>query len=222
MLIKIPFLPWWGKADLEIEIPDDTKERFRIRAAVEIAVGRKLSLDGASLDGARLDGASLVGASLVGASLDGARLDGARLDGARLDGASLVGASLDGARLDGARLVGARLDGARLDGASLRSIKADFFLVLLGARAEVPALLSALREGRVDGSTYTGECACLVGTIANVRKVAVETLERDVSRPAERWFTGIRRGDTPATNQLAKIAEGWIVEFLDIMAAPQE
>ena len=197
MLIKIPFLPWWGKADLEIEIPDDTKERFRIRAAVEIAVGRKLSLDGASLDGARLDGA-------------------------RLDGASLVGASLDGARLDGARLVGARLDGARLDGASLRSIKADFFLVLLGARAEVPALLSALREGRVDGSTYTGECACLVGTIANVRKVAVETLERDVSRPAERWFTGIRRGDTPATNQLAKIAEGWIVEFLDIMAAPQE
>ena len=192
MLIKIPFLPWWGKADLEIEIPDDTKERFRIRAAVEIAVGRKLSLDGASLDGARLDGASLVGASLVGASLDGARLDGARLDG------------------------------ARLDGASLRSIKADFFLVLLGARAEVPALLSALREGRIDGSTYDGECACLVGTIANVRKVDVETLERDVSRPAERWFTGIRRGDTPATNQLAKIAEGWIVEFLDIMAAPQE
>jgi len=35
----IPFRSWSGKASLEIEIPDDTDACFRLRAAVEIAVG---------------------------------------------------------------------------------------------------------------------------------------------------------------------------------------
>ncbi|HEX4112713.1 MAG TPA: pentapeptide repeat-containing protein [Stellaceae bacterium] len=237
MKFAIPFLRWTGKAALEIEIPDDTDKAFRLKVAVEIAVkngaslvGASLvgaSLDGARLDGARLVGASLDGASLVGASLDGASLVGASLVGARLDGASLVGASLDGARLDGASLVGASLDGARLDGArlvgasldgaSLRSIRADLFDVLLRAKPEVPALLAALREGRIDGSTYSGTCACLAGTIAKTRHVTVRDLGfSDASRPAERWFLGIRPGDTPEKHQMAKITEGWIVEFMGL------
>ena len=85
----------------------------------------------------------------------------------------------------------------------------------------MPALLTALREGRIDGSTYTGECACLCGTIANVRHVSVEKLDfRDAERPAERWFLGIRPGDTPDNNQLAKITEGWINDFLVLTADP--
>ncbi|WP_199086025.1 pentapeptide repeat-containing protein [Bosea sp. ASV33] len=189
-------------------------------------------LDGARLDGARLDGASLVGARLVGARLDGASLVGASLDGARLDGASLVGASLDGARLDGARLDGASLDGASLVGASLvgarldkrtlRSFKADLWMILAGARAEIPGLLAALREGRVNGSAYAGDCACLVGTIANVRRVDVMTLERDVNRPAEQWFLMIREGDKPGDGSgggfaAAKAIE-WIEEFVALDA----
>jgi hypothetical protein len=237
----------------EIECAEDEVRSVKLGLAVKWAFANGASLDGARLDGARLDGASLVGARLDGARLDGAsldgasldgarldgaslvgaRLDGARLDGARLDGASLVGARLDGARLDGASLVGARLDGARLDGASLvgarlderalRPIRADFFDILLRARNEVPALLVALREGRIDGSTYTGACACLCGTIANVRHVNVETLDfRDSDRPAEVWFMAINQGDTPETNTVAKITEGWIEEFLAITSPAQE
>ena len=188
-------------------------------------------LDGASLDGARLDGASLarawldgaslVGASLVGARLDGARLDGARLVGARLDGASLDGASLDGASLDGASLDGARLDGARLDGADLSRIRADFFAVLDSTPFEVPGLEIALEEGLVNGSSYTGECACLVGTIAKVRECEVQSiygLKPDSDRLAERWFLAIKP-DMPVTHPVVSITLGWIREWYAERAA---
>lgn len=31
MIVKIPFLAWTGKAALEIDIPDDTQERWPTR-----------------------------------------------------------------------------------------------------------------------------------------------------------------------------------------------
>jgi hypothetical protein len=213
-----------------------------IREALEMAVAAGARLDGARLDGARLDGArldgarldnaSLIGARLVNASLDGARLDGARLDGARLDNASLIGARLDGARLDGARLDGARLVNASLvnaslvnaslvnaslDRASLDGIKADIYEVLKTSPAEVDGLLAALREGRIDGSAYQGDCACLVGTLANVRGCpynGIPGLGPDAGRPAEVWFMAIRPGHTPENNQVAAITERWIAEWL--------
>jgi hypothetical protein len=260
MKISIPFLSWTAKASLEIEIPESTEERWRLRAALEIAAKQGANLDGANLDGANLDGANLVRANLYGANLDGANLDGANLDGANLDGANLVRANLVRANLDGANLVranlvranlvranlyganlyGANLDGANLDGANLvranlyganlyganlvranlKSIQVDLFDILIRAQAEVPGLLAALRAGKVDGSTYQGDCACLVGTIANVRGVNYRSLENGLepnsSRPAEAWFTGIKEGDTPETSKVAKITEDWIVEFLTI------
>ena len=168
MKCELKFAAWTGRAPHAVEIPDETLEQWRFRAALEIAVT------------------------------------------ARVDLANL------------AAEFGANLDGANLDGASLRPIKADLFLILTSARAEAPGLLAALRAGRIDGSVYEGECACLVGTIANIRHVPVESLERDAARPAERWFLGIRKGDTPATNPVAKITEGWIVEFLAANGIPEQ
>jgi uncharacterized protein YjbI with pentapeptide repeats len=194
-------------------------------------VGARLDgarLVGARLDGARLDGASLVGARLdgarlVGARLDGARLDGARLDGVRLDGARLVGARLDGVRLDGASLVGASLvgaslDRASLDRASLDNIRADFRQVLDKAPDEILGLLSAIRGGRVDGSCYEGACACLLGTIANIRHCRhdqLKDLRPDSERLSEKWFLALRPGITPQNNPVAKITERWILEWME-------
>jgi hypothetical protein len=186
------------------------------------AVIEKAARDGASLVGASLVGANLVGANLVRANLVGANLVRANLDGANLVRASLVGANLDGASLVGANLVranlvGASLVGANLDGASLDDIKADFYDVLSSAVNEVPGLLSALREGKIDGTTYEGDCACLVGTVAKIRKCnyrQLDGLKPDSYRPAERWFTGIRPGHTPANSSVAKITEQWIEEWL--------
>ena len=132
-----------------------------------------------------------------------------------LDGASLVGANLVGANLDGASLVGANLDGASLD-----SIRNDFWDVLIRARHEIPELRKHLVEGKVDGSVYEGECACLVGTIANIKHCKydeIKALKPDSTRPIECFFMGIKTGDTPETNQISKIVVGWIDEFESLL-----
>ena len=135
----------------------------------------------------------------------------ANLVRASLDGANLVGANLVGASLDGASLVRANLDGARLD-----FIKHDFWAVLLCAPHEVEGLKKAIADGKINGSVYEGECACLVGTIANIKHCkydSIKGLQPDVERPAERWFTGLKPGDTPDKSQIAKITLEWIEEF---------
>ncbi|MBS7811182.1 pentapeptide repeat-containing protein [Roseococcus pinisoli] len=160
------------------------------------------------------------GSDLSGSDLRDADLRGADLRDADLSGSDLRDADLRGADLRDADLSGADLRGAYLRGADLSAVRNDMWDVLLKAIPEVPALQLALREGRVDGSTYTGECACLVGTIANVRGVSVTTLGyRDAERPIEVFFGAIRKGDTPETNSAAKIADDWITEFRAAIAA---
>ena len=82
---------------------------------------------------------------------------------------------------------------------------------------------NALVYGKVDGSTYTGECACLVGTIANIRGCDPQGLlniKPDMGRPIERFFACIKKGDTPETSQMVRIVIGWIDEFETLMLEP--
>ena len=174
----------------------------------------KLTLQLAIKNKVDLSGAYLSGAYLRSADLSGAYLSGADLSGADLSGAYLSGAYLSGAYLSGAYLRSADLSGAYLSGAYLQPIRADFYDVLSHAGREVPALIDALKNGRVDGSTYTGACACLVGTIANVRGVYYGQIEHDSHRPIERFFMGIKEGDTPETNPASKIAVEWAEAWL--------
>jgi hypothetical protein len=156
-------------------------------------------------------------ADLSSANLSRAYLSGAYLSGANLSGANLSGANLSGADLSGANLSGANLSGANLSRANLSSIKEDFFKRLALAKGETLGLLDALMKGKVDGSSYTGECACFVGTIANVRKENYQNLTCDLKpdsdSPTERWFMGISKGDTPQSNCVSKITCEWIKEF---------
>ena len=116
----------------------------------------------------------------------------------------------------------ANLTGADLTGADLQPIRDDLWAVLCGAPAEVPGLRQALLEGRIDGSTYSGPCACLVGTRANVRGCPIEELtliQPNSARLSERWFTNLRPGDTPATSHVAAITLEWVDIWLDAMRA---
>jgi hypothetical protein len=216
---------WTGAVQFtaEIECDANMSSRLKLGLAIRWAYRTGADLRGADLRGADLRDADLRGADLRGADLRGADLRDADLRGADLRGADLRGAVLSGAVLSdadlrGADLRGAVLSGADLRGAVLRPIKADFWMILLGARHEVPGLITALKAGRVDGSTYSGPCACLVGTIAKVRGVPVDTLEQDANRPAEGWFMPIREGDTPDKETeggfRAKVALAWAEEFL--------
>ena len=198
---------WTDAVLYTADVPDGTKSGMTMRLALEQAVA---------------SGANLSDANLSGANLSDANLSGANLSDANLSGAYLSDAYLSGAYLSGANLSGAYLSGANLSDAYLTPIRDDLWAVLSATPAEVPALIAALKAGRVDGSTYEGECACLVGTLANARAVhylGIESLSPNSSRPIERFFMGISRGDTPETNQCSKLALEWAEEWLARMQA---
>jgi hypothetical protein len=218
-------------------IKDAVEEAVKHSANLRAANLSAANLSGANLSGANLSGANLRGADLSGANLSGANLRGAYLSGANLSGANLRGAylrgaylrdadlrdaDLSGANLRGAYLRGAYLRAANLSAANLTPIRDDFYAVLSSVPAEVPSLIAALKGGRVDGSTYEGECACLVGTIANARGCEysmIPDLKPDHSRPAERFFLAIQEGDTPETNQFSALAVEWAETWLERMRA---
>jgi hypothetical protein len=109
---------------------------------------------------------------------------------------------------------------ADLCGANLENLPQDWInqcsrdiLFILGClKTEVPALRKMLIEGKVDGSQYEGECACLIGSLANadggLEKVcqAIPFYERGTHNYGEQWFLNIHKGDTPETNAFSKHA----------------
>ncbi len=118
---------------------------------------------------------------------------------------------------------GGHMVGERGRGARAKFIAAaPQWAVLSSAPHEAQAVLDALRAGRVDGSTYRGECACLVGTIANARHCDVDAfgkLTPDSTRLAETWFLQIRPGNTPKDHQPTALAAQWVAEWIGAMQA---
>ena len=181
---------------------------------------RDADLAGAYLRDADLTGAYLRDADLTGADLRGADLRGAYLAGAYLRDADLTGAYLRDADLTGAYLRDADLTGAYLKYADLTPYRDDMFLLLLNAKGEIDNLKLAIKEGKIDGSTYEGECACLCGTLekSNDKNVVKRIYDlRDASRPIEMFFRGIKKGDTPETSRFSELALKWLQEFEELI-----
>jgi len=150
------------------------------------------------------------------AARERAALRGADLRGADLTGADLTDAVLRDAVLTGADLRGADLTGAVLTDADLDAVRDDFWRVLDAAPNEALQLAEALVAGQVNGSCYEGDCACLVGTIANARGCyygELGALKPDANRPAECWFLGIRPGMSPEHSRIAVTLE-WIDQWV--------
>jgi hypothetical protein len=106
-----------------------------------------------------------------------------------------------------------------LSDADTSAIKQDLLDILQYAVPEVPGLRLALVEGRVDGTAYRGECACLIGTIANLKDIPfrqMKGIDANPSRAAERFFTGIKEGDRPETNAISALVVQWIDEFVSL------
>jgi hypothetical protein len=103
---------------------------------------------------------------------------------------------------------------------------------------QIPGLLSALIEGRVNGRDYFGECSCLLGTIASLKlghtatKLDIPDQFKDSegfksgflelvgrtpreSSYAESWFYEITPGDTPKNNPYSCLAVKWIATYAE-------
>ena len=198
--------------EAEIECSADASEGVKLGLAVRAAVKARANLARANLADANLARAYLADAYLADANLAGAYLADANLAGANLADANLAGANLADANL-------ARAD---LYDEQLRPFKADLWTELTETRAhaEVPGLIQALREGRVDGSKYEGECCCLVGTLANIRGVSFQEFNPNSDRPSERWFMMIRQGDKAGDKSgggyAAQKAVEWCLEYCEL------
>lgn len=205
----------------------DLNEAYGHGASFKKASFKGTSLTGAYIErsafnGACLDRALLNAADFYGTDFEGASLVGSSLVQAKLVEANFSGADLRGADFEGAYLFGAKFDSAaQLEQANLSRIKADFWEILNAAPAEVMGLLFALRAGNINGTAYVGECACLIGTLANLRGVRYDSfpgIVPDSGRPAERWFLALRKGHTPTTSPIALITETWIDEWMALRA----
>jgi len=156
------------------------------------------------------------------ADLADADLADADLTDANLTDANLTRADLTDADLTDANLTDADLTRANLTRANLTEIKEDILAYISKYPAEVPGLIEFLNAGRVDGSMYSGRCACLAGSIAILRKCSVDEIEKDPNSPRERWFLAIRPGHTPENNPVAAITAAWLQEWLDKNPQPEQ
>ncbi len=209
--LQVRVFDWYsGTVRLSRAVPSDSVRPLCAAIEASLRDWREGKAAKPVLTRADLTGADLTGADLTDADLTDVVLTRAVLTDADLTDVVLTRAVLTRADLTRADLTRADLTDAVLTRADLTDAERDVRLILFENAAEVPGLLLALREGRVDGSTYSGKCACLVGTIANVRGCNVSEIPQDSSRPAERLFLAIREG---GTNPIAKVVEGWIVEW---------
>ena len=141
--------------------------------------------------------------------------------------ANLCGANLYGADLRGANLYGANLRGAdlkKLPESYINLASRDMLFIFQSLKKELPAFREKLINGEIDGTQYEGECACLIGTMANVdggiNKVclAIPYYDKGTHNPAENWFLQIKEGDTPKNNNFSKHA----LKLVDLVLGQKE
>ncbi len=209
----------------EIDCSGDAPRSWKLRLAVFWAIENKANLSWADLSWADLSEADLSEANLSGANLSWADLSWADLSEANLSGANLSEANLSGANLSRANLSEADLSGANLSEADLsqsviRHFKHDLWGILLQYRTEIAGLKKSIIEGKINGSVYSGTCACLMGTIAKVKRCDVSQVIQDAGSPAERWFLQIKEGHTPENHGPSRMALEWIEEFEALVNNP--
>jgi uncharacterized protein YjbI with pentapeptide repeats len=228
---------WNGSVIFSHECEDNTIKLTLLKAIAEGSDLRGSSLRGSDLSGSDLSDSNLRGSDLRGSNLSdsdlsnsnlrdsdlscsdlsGSNLRGSDLRGSNLSNSNLSYSDLSNSDLSCSDLSGSDLSGSDLSGSDLAPIRDDVWAVLSSAPMEVAGLIESIKAGKIDGTTYEGECACLVGTIANIRHVGKNQLGAllpNSSRPAERFFLGINKGDTPETNQFSKLALEWCEDWL--------
>ena len=206
---------WTGKVAFpaEIEVKDGMTRGWKLRLAVAWAIANSVHCHSLDLSGADFSGYHCPdGSSFDGSSFDGSRFVDSIFDGSIFDGSSFVRSSFVDSSFVDSSFVRSSFDGED-------EAKEDFMRIMAWAEAEIPAVICALKEGRVNGSVYAGECSCLVGTIATARGVDVNMLEQNGDRPAERWFMMISTGDKPGDQSPGGYASARAVEWAEEYAA---
>jgi len=216
-----------------------------IKECVEAAVKQKVNLRGSNLRGSNLSGSDLRWSDLSWSNLSGSDLSWSDLRWSNLRWSNLRGSNLSGSDLRWSDLSWSNLRWSDLRWSNLRwsdlrwgnlrwsnlrwsdvaPARSDFLSEVLKLPNELEFLRDALKAGKVDGSTYVGECRCLAGTLAKAKGVKNYNGENiknglmfhaDAGSPREVFFRAISKGDTPKKNPACKIALEWTEEAIAI------
>lgn len=83
-------------------------------------------------------------------------------------------------------------------------------------RADAERLLDAVVHGRLVGSTYTGECACVVGTLGKPYPEWVDDyIDRANMSSLENLVLPIKFGDNPNNNKVMAWLEDKLLKWID-------
>lgn len=125
----------------------------------------------------------------------------------------------------------------------LDQVKADFFNILDKAPWEAFAVRQAVRQGKIDGKSYFGDCCCIKGIIArnvgldlrpnlsDIRTINIsnsKTFQNSYGiglsashSPLEQYIMHIRPGETPENNPECKQLLEWLDEYITGLKAKQ-
>jgi hypothetical protein len=200
MKTKLQILSIFGSLLFEYEAEDNT-----LTKTVQAAVKSSADLSFADLSSANLHSVNLSSANLHSADLSSANLHSVNLSSANLHSADLRSAK-------------------NLPASYINLCSRDMLFVFEHLKGELPAFREKLVAGKIDGTQYEGDCACLIGTMGNldggVDKVCsrIPFYDKGLHNYGEQWFWQIHQGDTPDKSFFAKHA----LELIDlVLAAPK-
>jgi len=212
----------------EIDCADSEPHCWKLRLAVQWAIKTGADLSDTDLSGADLSYTDLSYTDLSDADLSYTDLSYTDLSYTDLSDTDLSGANLRRTNLYCADLRRADLNYAKLSGANLSGAKEDFLREVLKMPGELEFLRDAIRNGKINGSVYDGECACLAGTLSKATGKSWSIfkddspIEIDASSTLARFFMGIAEGDTPETNPISAIALKWTNKAISIRDSKKE
>jgi hypothetical protein len=213
------------------------QEDNTMRTTVEKFLAEK---EGSLIKDANLSGLDLSNIDFSNSKFDNSKFDNSKFYNSQFDNSKFYNSKFDNSQFYNSQFYNSQFDNSQFynsqfdnsqfynsqfDSASINNLKAsgalepvrfDFFGRLLVLKNEVAFLKQALIEGRVDGSTYTKECSCFMGTAARAKKCShteLPGIKPDASSDTERWFMGISKGDTPENSEIVKLTLEWIEEF---------
>lgn len=105
----------------------------------------------------------------------------------------------------------------------LDRVKKDLFEILEKAPWEAYAVRQAIKQGKIDGTRYGGECCCIKGIIANNSGLGATddfvtaygiTLDGYGYSPVENYVRDIYPGMNPGNNEKCRQLLTWLDEFI--------
>jgi hypothetical protein len=222
--IKIEIKSIFGKILFTYE-----KESNTIKDTVLEAIKQNADLSSADLSSANLSFADLRFTNLRFTNLSSANLRFTNLSSADLSSANLSSANLSSANLRFTNLRSANLSSANLSFADLRftnlrftnlrfaknwqntewanQAKQNILYILSYFPTEVQGLKDKIIAGKINGTQYSGECCCLIGTLGDEKACnVIPYYTKGLHNLGEQLFFQIRQGDTPENNEFSKLA----------------